>query len=353
MLIKYMKVAFIYNDIYRNSVFGKNHPITDKRISNVYDLAKIINFKNVIYHESSIASVEQLSLFHEKDYINALYEAEKKQEVSLEKQKKYNIGTISNPIFPEMYKRHAIATGSLLLGADLIINNTYNYIFSPGSGAHHGKKNKASGFCYFNDIATCILYLKKNNIKKIVYFDMDAHYGDGVMEYFKSRTDILTISIHQNNLWPRTGDYFYGDNAISIPVEEGFGDTEFKDVFEKRIEVKIKNFKPEIAILQMGADCLLDDHMSKLCLTNNSMRYTIKKFKGLLKKIIVLGGGGYNPWVTLRAWIYNLATLANENSKLSLNSEAKNFLKNITWKNNPKQNWIERITDLPNIFGDQ
>ena len=140
MLIKCMKVAFIYNDMYRNSVFGKNHPITDKRISNVYDLAKIINFKNVIYHESSIASVEQLSLFHEKDYINALYEAEKKQEVSLEKQKKYNIGTISNPIFPEMYKRHAIATGSLLLGSDLIISNTYNYIFSPGSGAHHGKK---------------------------------------------------------------------------------------------------------------------------------------------------------------------------------------------------------------------
>ena len=64
------------------------------------------------------------------------------------------------------------------------------------------------------------------------------------------------------------------------------------------------------------------------------MRYTIHKFKGLLKKIIVLGEGGYNPWVTLRAWIYNLATLANENSKLNLNSKGKDFLKNIKYANN-------------------
>ena len=41
---------------------------------------------------------------------------------------------------------------------------------------------------------------------------MDAHYGDGVMEYFKSNDDILAISIHQKNLWPRNGDYFYKDN---------------------------------------------------------------------------------------------------------------------------------------------
>ncbi len=346
----YMKVAFIYNELYRNSVFGENHPITDKRISNVYDLSKIINFKNVIYHRSSLASVRHLSLFHDKDYINALYEAEKNQEVSLENQKKYNIGTVSNPIFNDMYKRHAIATGSLILGSDLIIDNKYNYIFSPGSGAHHGQKNKASGFCYFNDIVTCILYLKQNNISKVVYFDMDAHYGDGVMEYFKSSNDILNISIHQRNLWPRNGDYFYGNNTISLPVEEGFDDTAFKDIFEKKIEINIKKFEPEIAILQMGADCLIDDHMSKLCLTNNSMRYIIEKFKNLSENIIVTGGGGYNPWVTLRAWIYNLATLANENSKLNLNSEGKSFLQNINWKKKPKRNWIQEIIDLPNIF---
>ena len=80
------------------------------------------------------------------------------------------------------------------------------------------------------------------------------------------------------------------------------------------------------------------------------MRYTIEKFKNLSKSIILMGGGGYNPWITLRAWIYNLATLANENRKLKLNSKGKIFLKNIKWKKKPKQNWLNEITDLPNIF---
>ena len=124
-----MNVAFIYNDIYRNSLFGENHPITEKRISNVYDLSKIISFNNVIYYKSPIASVKQLSIFHDKDYITALYQAEKKQKVSLENKKKFNIGTASNPIFKEMYRRHAVATGSLILGSDLILNKKFNYIF--------------------------------------------------------------------------------------------------------------------------------------------------------------------------------------------------------------------------------
>ena len=345
-----MDVGFIYNDIYRHSVFGKKHPITNKRISNVFDLSKILNFDNVKYFNSKIASEKQLLIFHNKDYIDILRVTEKTQKISLENMKKYNIGTVSNPIFNEMYRRHAIATGSLILASDLILNKKLNYIFSPGSGAHHGKKNKASGFCYFNDIATCILYLKKKYIKRIVYFDMDAHYGDGVMEYFKYDNDVLNISLHQKDLWPRNGSYLYTDRAISFPLEHGFNDIDFKNIFEAKIEEKIKKFNPEIAILQMGADCLIDDHMSKLCLTNNAMRFTIEKFKSLSKKLIVMGGGGYNPWVTLRAWIYNLAVLANETDKIILSDEGKSFLKDIEWKKKPKYHWINQISDIPNIF---
>ncbi|MAH88437.1 MAG: hypothetical protein CMJ06_00055 [Pelagibacterales bacterium] len=345
-----MKVGFIYNDIYRYSVLGKKHPILKKRISNVFDLSKILNFNNVKYFNSKIASNKQLLIFHDKDYVDVLRVAEKTQKISLENKKKYNIGTVSNPIFKEMYRRHAISTGSLILGSDLILNNELDYIFSPGSGAHHGKKNQASGFCYFNDIATCILYLKKKHIKRIVYFDMDAHYGDGVMEYFKYDNNVLNISLHQKDLWPRNGNYLYNDYVISLPLEHGFNDIDFKNIFEKKIESKIKKFEPEIAILQMGADCLNDDHMSKLCLSNNAMRFTIEKFKDLSKKLIVMGGGGYNPWVTLRAWIYNLAVLANEPNKIVLLDEGKRFLKNIEWKKKPKHHWINQIADVPNIF---
>ena len=114
-----MRVGFIYNDIYRYSVFGKKHPITNKRISNVFDLSKILNFNNVKYFNSKIASDKQLLIFHDKDYVDILRLTEKTQKISLENKKKYNLGTVSNPIFKEMYRRHAISTGSLILGPNL------------------------------------------------------------------------------------------------------------------------------------------------------------------------------------------------------------------------------------------
>ena len=63
-----------------------------------------------------------------------------------------------------------------------------------------------------------------------------------------------------------------------------------------------------------------------------------------------MGGGGYNPWITVRAWIYNLATLMGETDSLVLNKEAKKFLINIKYKDSYKDSWINYIKDEPNIF---
>ena len=88
--------------------------------------------------------------------------------------------------------------------------------------------------------------------------------------------------------------------------------------------------------MQMGADCLKDDNFSDLDLSNNSMMYAIKQIKKISTNIIVMGGGGYNPWITLRAWIYNLATLVGMENYLT-DKNAKNFLKDIKWKEEPKE----------------
>ena len=102
--------------------------------------------------------------------------------------------------------------------------------------------------------------------------------------------------------------------------------------------------------MQMGADCLKYDKMSKMELSNNSMSYLIQIMKRFSKKIIVMGGGGYNPWITVRAWIYNLATLMEDTGPLVLNKEAKKFLIDIKFKDSYKDSWIKYIKDEPNIF---
>ena len=348
-----MSTAFIYNDIFRNSNYGQKHPVTVNRVTNVYDLSKILGFENKVdYFYNEIASDEQLCTFHNKDYINILKLTEQSQCINKEDSLKYNLGTFSNPIFKEMFRRHASAAGALLLATKLI-KSKYNYIFSPGSGAHHARQNKASGFCYINDIAICIKRLKTEGYTKILYYDMDAHYGDGVVEYFRKDTQVMTISIHQHNLWPRNKKFEFNKDykIVNIPLREKFSDENFINLLkEDFFYPNIIKFDPEVILMQMGADCLKEDKFSDLNLSNNSMMYIIKKMKDLNSKIIVMGGGGYNPWVILRAWIYNLATLSDNENLITLNESAKQFIKKIKWKEKPQDIWLKTIKDVPNIF---
>ena len=191
-----------------------------KRISNVYDFSKLLEIKNYInYHYNDAANYDDLRLFHTKEYLNVLIETEKNQKISKYNIKKYNLGTLSNPIFKEMYKRHAVSAGALILAVDLL-KEKYDYVFSPGSGAHHGKPNMASGFCYLNDIAVSILILRSKGYERILYFDMDAHYGDGVVDFLKNDPSVFTISIHQEDLWPRTGLYVddFKNSVLNLPT---------------------------------------------------------------------------------------------------------------------------------------
>ena len=103
--------------------------VLKRRISNVYDFTKLLSFKDKIkFFYNNEADFNTLSLFHTKDYLEVLKETERLQKISLVNSKKYNLATTSNPIFKEMYKRHAIATGALVLAGELLENN-YNYIF--------------------------------------------------------------------------------------------------------------------------------------------------------------------------------------------------------------------------------
>ncbi|MBJ56989.1 MAG: hypothetical protein CMP24_01950 [Rickettsiales bacterium] len=348
-----MKTAFLYNDIFRGSDYGKKHPVTINRVTNVYDLSKILDFdKNVDYINNDLATIDELSKFHDADYLHVLKSTEEKQFITKELAKKYNLGTADNPIFKEMFRRHAAAAGALLLATKLI-KSKYNRIFSPGSGAHHAKQKKASGFCYLNDIAICILELQRVGFSKILYLDMDAHYGDGVIEYFRDDSKVLTISTHQENLWPKHNIFEFDKKGkvVNIPLKKGFNDEDFIELFnEDFFYPYIVDYRPEVILLQMGADCLQFDKYSDLNLSNNSMVYVIKKMKELESKIVVMGGGGYNPWITLRAWIYNLAILAEFELPKSLSQEAKKFLRNIEWKEEPKEQWLNTIIDKPNIF---
>ena len=115
-----------------------------------------------------------------------------------------------------------------------------------------------------------------------------------------------------------------------------------------------KNLNPDLVIIQAGSDCLEHDPQSKMILSNLSYWETISKLKNITDKTLILGGGGYNPYITAKAWAGNWLVLNSKEILLngSLNNECLKLLKSLKW-NNPRvsngipKKWLEKWADEP------
>ena len=107
------KAVLIGSEIYRNSQFGGKHPLSIPRVSAVLDLIRTIGIcDKEEYQTGPCAKPELLKRFHTPEYISVLKKTEASQEISEMDAKTYNIGSLSNPVFPEMFKRPATSVGS-------------------------------------------------------------------------------------------------------------------------------------------------------------------------------------------------------------------------------------------------
>ena len=118
-----------------------------------------------------------------------------------------------------------------------------------------------------------------------------------------------------------------------------------------------QNLKPDLVILQAGTDCLEDDPQSKMCLSNYSYWRTISKLKNITKKTLVLGGGGYNPYITAKAWAGNWLVLNSKEYLLdtNLNNDCQNLLRSLAWKNSRvrlgiPEKWLKKWLDEPKVL---
>ena len=167
--------VFIGSAIYRGSSYGGRHPLAIPRVSTVMDLCRALDWlPPAQYRTSPCAKPAALHAFHCPQYIAALQAAESAGQVSDATRLRYHIGTVSNPVFAEMYRRPATAAGGSLLGVELLRHG--GSVFNPGGGTHHGMPDRANGFCYLNDPVLAILAMRRQGLEQIAYVDIDAHH---------------------------------------------------------------------------------------------------------------------------------------------------------------------------------
>lgn len=268
-------------------------------------LLKAVNVRVV---EPRYAKEDELHLFHTEDYVQFVKQVSDLGDGFLD--------SGDTPGFKGCYEASALATGASLTAVDLVMSGEATHTMNIAGGLHHARPDRASGFCIFNDPAISIAYLKKEyGIKKILYLDVDAHHGDGVMYGFYSDGGVLDIDFHEDghHLFPGTGfTNEVGDGAgkglkLNIPLPPFTDDDLYLNLFRDIVPQVVRKFSPEVLLLQCGADSHANDLLAHLQLTTRSYGEVARVVHELAHEVgsghlVVFGGGGYNPANVARTW---------------------------------------------------
>lgn len=324
---------FIGSEIYRGSSYGSRHPLRVPRVSTVMDLARALGWLPAErFRLSPRAKPAALQLWHEAPYIAALQAAETTGQATEEMRARFHLGTLSNPVFPQVYRRPATGAGGVMLAAELVAGAP-GVIHVPGGGTHHGLPGRANGFCYLNDVVLGIKVLQRAGLTRIAYVDLDAHHCDGVELAFAGDPGVRMISVHEEGRWPFTGlltDTAQG-SAFNLPVPKGYNDSEARAVLHGLILPRVAAFRPQALVVQCGADSLLEEPLSRLALSNRAYLEAVRSLLPLAPRVLVLGGGGYNPWSVGRLWTGIWGVIAGHELPDHLPTGAQAVLHGLSW----------------------
>jgi acetoin utilization protein AcuC len=306
----FKKTALILPDGFDKFDFGTGHPLQWERITYAMELIKLYGLdtlKNAALVAPIKSEEEEVYSFHGKEYTSILKGA---NNGTYEKEYlKFGIGPGDNPVFPGVFDFALSVLGCTMTAARLIGEKKATAVFNMAGGMHHAMKDRASGFCFINDIAIAINYFLEKKMK-VMYVDIDAHHGDGVQAAFYDTNKVLTLSFHENGqtLFPGTGftketgqDIGKG-YSVNIPLKHGSDDTTFIKAFDEIFPPLYEKFNPDVLVSQVGCDMMLTDPLTNLSLTSHGYVHAVKAMKNKAKRWLVLGGGGYNPFNTSRLW---------------------------------------------------
>lgn len=312
-----MKSAFIYTPKYHLYDYGPGHPMKTVRLRLCYELLDAFNiFQNpdVMLIEPLTAKREDVLLFHNEDYINALEHQDTDRDNS---SYSYGIGYGDNPGFKGVYEWSMLSAGASVRAAEIVSTAAAGTAFNIAGGLHHAMPQRASGFCYINDPAVAICTLLKQG-KRVAYIDIDAHHGDGVQHAFYNTNKVLTISLHESGefLFPGTGfveETGEGEGtgySVNLPFYPGTGDSVFVWGFEEVVPPLIEAYKPDVIVTQLGVDTMASDPLAHLRLTTEGFCSMIERMRSFGIPWAALGGGGYNITTVARAWTLALGIIS-------------------------------------------
>jgi len=290
-----VKTGLITSNTYQNHNTGDGHPEKIDRVTAIIDNFKKQDNKNLLWKKASIFDQSLLVKTHSSEYINQVNLSFPDNGLTF-----LDGDTVVSPGSKEATND---AVASIITAIDGVQNKDFKNAFCavrpPG---HHAEKNKAMGFCIYNNVAVGANYLIENyKYKKVAIIDFDVHHGNGTQDIFYNNEKVLYISTHQYPYYPGTGsekEKGKFNNIFNIPLEAGTTAEEYLNAYEYVLN-KLKEFKPEFLLFSAGFDAHIDDPLAQLRLRSDDFYKITKRTLELSKSfcngnVVSILEGGYD-----------------------------------------------------------
>ncbi len=269
--------GFITDERYLAHDTGIGHPERPERLRAIWEELQRRSLWNRLQHASPrMATEEEIALVHSPDYISFI-----QRHIP-----RHGIVWLDpdTALCPSSYSVACLAVGGVLTAIDAIMEgqwrNAFCAIRPPG---HHAERDRAMGFCLFNNAATAARYAQvRYGVTRVLILDWDVHHGNGTQHIFEEDPTVFYISLHQYPLYPGTGraeerGRGAGEGfTLNIPLPPGSSDEAYRSAFHK-IAPAISAFQPGLIVLSAGFDAHRDDPLASQQLTAESFRWMCRE----------------------------------------------------------------------------
>ena len=303
-----MKTGIITTETYLNHDTGQGHPERADRVSVVIENFK--KNKKLIWKKPLKFDAKYLKIAHKSDYIDEVENSFPKKGLHF-----LDGDTI---VSPGSKQASSDAVASIITAIDSVQNKEFKNVFCPvRPPGHHAEKDKAMGFCIYNNVAVGAHYLiEKYKFNKIAIIDFDVHHGNGTQNIFYDNEKVLYISTHQYPFYPGTGannEKGKHSNILNIPLPAGTNSEEYMNAYEHVLK-KLKEFKPEFLLFSAGFDAHQDDPLAQFKLKSKDFyditKRTLKVInKSINNKVVSILEGGYDLNALKESSEYHLKAL--------------------------------------------
>ena len=290
-----MKTGLITSDTYKDHNTGDGHPEKIDRVTSVIDNFKRLDNKNLMWKKPTKFDQSFLINTHSSEYIDLVSKSFPENGLAF-----LDGDTVVSPGSKDATKD---AVGSIITAIDGVQNKDFKNAFCavrpPG---HHAEKDKAMGFCIYNNVAVGANYLiEKYKYNKVAIIDFDVHHGNGTQDIFYNNEKVLYISTHQYPYYPGSGsekEKGKFNNVFNIPLEAGTTAEEYLNAYEHVLK-KLKEFKPEFLLFSAGFDAHIDDPLAQLRLNSEDFYQLTKRTLDVVKSfcngnVVSILEGGYD-----------------------------------------------------------